>query len=101
MKGGSFLLRRLAKIPSLTVQVLHRGTLPQHLRFTIKHNQLGRNPGLGFALQCGHFNVGVFGICFQTIQFCHIPSNRQVGKWLGRWMPISTQISTCKTLYFL
>ena len=73
---------------------------PQHLQFTIKHNQPGRNPGQGFALKCGHFDVGVFGICFQTIQFCHIPSDRQVGKWLGHWMPISIQISTCKTLYF-
>ena len=95
-----FLLHRLAKIPSQICQVLHCGTLPQHLQFTIKHNQPGQNPGQGFALKCGHFNVGVFGICFQTTQFCHIPSDRQVGKWLGHWMPISIQISTYKTLYF-
>ena len=100
MKGGSFLLRRLAKIPSRMVQVLHRGVLPQHLRFAIKHNQPGRNPGQCFALKCGHFSVGVFGICFQTIQFCHNHSNRQVGTWLGRWIPFLTQISTCKTLNF-
>ena len=94
------LLRRLAKNPSHIVQVLRHGTLPTHLRFAIKQNQPGLNPGQGFALKCGHFNVGVFGICFQIIQFCHNFSNRRGGKWLGRWMPISTQISTCKTLFF-
>ena len=36
MKGGSFVLRRLAEIPSRMVQVLHRGMLPQHLRFAMK-----------------------------------------------------------------
>ena len=100
MKGGSFLLRRLAEIPPRMVQVLHRGMLPQHLRFAIKHNQPGWNPGQCFALKCGRFSVGVFGICFQTIQFCHNPSNRQVGTWPGRWIPISIQMSTCKTLCF-
>ena len=67
MKGESFLLRRQAEIPSLVVQVLRRGMLPQHLRFAIKHNQPGRNPGQCFALKCGRFSVAVFGICFQTI----------------------------------
>ena len=81
MKGGSFLRRSLAKIPSRMVQLLHRGMLPQHLRFTIKHNQPGRNLGQCFALKCGHFSVGVFGTCFQTIQYCHNLSNRQVGTW--------------------
>ena len=100
MKGVSFLLRCLAEIPSRMVQVLHRGMLPQHLRFAIKHKQPGRNPGQCFALKCGHFSVGVFGICFQTIQYCHNPSNRQVGTWRRRWIPISIQISTCKTLFF-
>ena len=74
--------------------------LPQHLRFAIKHNQPGRNLGQCFALKCGHFSVGVFGICFQTIQYCHNLSNRQVGTWCGRWIPISIQISTFKTLCF-
>ena len=42
----------------------------------------------------------VFGICFPTILCCHNPSNRQVGTWRCRWIPISIQISTCKTLFF-
>ena len=42
---GSFLLRHLAKIPSQIGQVLHCGTLPQHLQFAIKHNQPGLNLG--------------------------------------------------------
>ena len=70
MKGGSFLLRRLAEIPSRMVQVLHCGMLPPHLRFAIKHRQPGQNPGQCCALKCGHFSVGVFGICFQTILYC-------------------------------
>ena len=45
MKGGSFLLRSLAKIPSRMIHVPHRGVLPHHLRFAIKHRQPGRNPG--------------------------------------------------------
>ena len=61
MKGGSFLLRCLAEIPSRMVQVLHSGMLLPHLRFAIKHKQPGRNPGQCFALKCGHFSVGVFG----------------------------------------
>ena len=50
MKGGSFLLRCLAEIPSRMVQVLHCGMLPPHLRFALKHSQPGRNPGQCFAL---------------------------------------------------
>ena len=100
MKGGSFLLRCLAEIPSRMVQVLFCGMLPPHLRFALKHREPGQNPGQCFALKCGHFSVGVFGICFQTIQYCHNPSNRQVGTWRCRWIPILIQISTCKTLSF-
>ena len=74
--------------------------LPQHRRSAIKHNQPGRIPGQCFALKCGHFSIGVFGLCFQTIQYCQNPSNRQVGTWRYRWIPISIQISTCKTLHF-
>ena len=92
MKGRSFLLRRLAKIPSRMVQVLHRGMLPQHLRFAIKHNQPGRNPGQCIALKCGHFSVGVFGICFQTIQYCHNPSNREGRVALLNLPPLDTAI---------
>ena len=82
MKGVSFLVRSLAKIPSRMDQVLHCGVLPpQLLRFAIEHTQPDRNHGQCFALKCGHFSVGVFGICFQTIQYCNNLSNRQVGTW--------------------
>ena len=51
MKGGSFLLRCLAEIPSRMVQVLHCGMLPPHLRFALKHRQPGRDPGQCFATE--------------------------------------------------
>ena len=60
MKAGSFLLRRLTKIPSQIVQVLHRGTLPTHLRFAIKHNQPGLNPGPGLCIEMRSFQCRCF-----------------------------------------
>ena len=94
MMGGSFLLRRLAKMPSQRGQMLHCGTLPQHLQFTIKHNQPGRNPGQGFALKCGHFNVGVFGIhASRQFNFVTFIQTGRLGSGVGHWMPISIQIS--------